>query len=75
MKKQSQIGMLVLVVIMMTAYGCKKNQSVSPIVGHWGCEQYVSCRTDSLGVEIWDTSRFEAIAGGEYELFFNQDGS
>ena len=75
MKKQSQIGMLALVVIMVTAYGCKKNQSVSPIVGHWGCEQYVSCRTDSLGVEEWDTSWFEAVAGGEYELFFNADGS
>lgn len=75
MKKLSQIGMLALVVFMVTAFGCNKNQSVSPIVGHWGCEQYVSCRTDSLGVEEWDTSWFEAVAGGEYELFFNADGS
>jgi len=75
MNKWSQIGMLVLVVVMTTTFGCKKNQSFSPIVGHWCCEQYVSCRTDSLGVEDWDTSWFEAVAGGEYELFFNADGS
>jgi hypothetical protein len=76
MKKLPQIGILVLIVIMVVIFGCKKkNQTVSPIVGHWGCEQYVSCRTDSLGVEEWDTSWFEAVAGGEYELFFNADGS
>jgi hypothetical protein len=75
MKKLSQIGMLALVVFMVTAFGCNKNQPVSPIVGHWGCEQYVSFRTDSLGVEVWDTLWFEAVAGGEYELFFNADGS
>lgn len=56
--------------------GChKEKQPVSPIVGHWGCEEYISCRTDSLGVEQWDTLHFEAVVGGEYELFFREDGS
>ena len=75
-RKKVQIGLVALVAIVMLAFGCrKKSQPVSPIVGHWACEQYVSCRTDSLGAEQWDTLRFEAVAGGEYELFFNADGT
>lgn len=67
---------MAVVAMVMAVSGCnKKNPPVSPIVGHWGCEQYVSCRTDSLGVEQWDTLRFEAVVGGEYELFFNADGT
>ena len=61
--------------MLVAVVACKKNPPVSPIVGHWGCEQYVSCRTDSLGVEQWDTLRFEAVVGGEYEIFFNADGT
>lgn len=67
---------MALVALMLTVSGCKKKKpTVSPVVGHWGCEQYVSCRTDSLGVEQWDTLRFEAVACGEYEIFFNADGT
>lgn len=65
-------GMLLVALVWMA--GCTKKQPVSPFVGHWGCEQYVSCRIDSLGYERWDISRFEAVAGGEYELFFYSDG-
>ncbi len=75
-RKKARIGTVAVVALMLAEAGCmKKMQTVSPIVGHWGCEQYVSCRTDSLGVERWDTLRFEAVAGGEYELFFNTDGT
>lgn len=73
--KKAQIGIMAVAALLMAVTACKKNPPVSPIVGHWGCEQYVSCRTDSLGVEQWDTLRFEAVVGGEYELFFNADGT
>lgn len=74
--KSVQIGLLAFVVVALAVGGCKKKkQPFSPIVGHWGCEQYVSCRTDSSGVARWDTLCFEAVAGGEYELFFNADGT
>ena len=67
---------MALVALMVMLTGCKKGKTTSsPLVGHWGCEQYVSCRTDSLGVEQWDTLKFEACEGGEYELFFNADGT
>ncbi len=69
-----RIGLAAIVAAALLA-ACSKPESTAAIVGHWGCEQYVSCRTDSLGVEHWDTLRYEAVAGGEYELFFNADGT
>lgn len=74
--RKIQIGAMAVLALMVTVCGCgKKKQLESPIVGHWGCEQYVSCRTDSLGVETWDTSWFAVGEGCEYELFFNADGT
>lgn len=76
MKRKTVIAtMSVLAVAIALLSSCNKTQTLSPIVGHWGCEQYVSCRTDSLGTEHWDTLRYEAVAGGEYELFFNANGT
>ena len=41
------------------------------VCGHWGCEQYVSCRTnDSTGVAQWDTLLYEVGEGHGYEVFF-----
>lgn len=75
-RKKVQISVMVLVALLMSALGCRKESQIgSPVVGHWACEQYVSCRTDSIGVGQWDTLRFEAVAGGEYEVFFNADGT
>lgn len=46
------------------------------VVGHWGCEQYVSCRTnDSTGIVRWDTSHYVVGEGHGYELFFYNDRS
>ena len=73
--KKVRIGIVMVVAGMALASCGKKTLPVSPLVGHWGCEEYVSCRTDSLGAEQWDTLRFEAVAGGEYEIFFNADGT
>ena len=75
-RKQSFVGIMIFIALIAMAAGCKKKDPVvSPLVGHWGCEQYVSCRTDSLGVEHWDTTRFEVAAGCDYELFLNENGT
>ena len=77
MKRKTVIATLFVLAIALAAIltSCRKTQTLSPIVGHWGCEQYVSCRTDSLGHEQWDTLYFEVATGGDYELFFNTDGT
>ena len=80
MNNQSRIGLLVLTVITVLALGsCGKQgeekYAHSPLVGHWGCEQYVSCRTDSTGFEQWDTLQYEVGIGRGYEVYFYADGS
>ena len=77
MKNKIQIGFLALMaMVLMTMNSCRKPQdeTVIPFVGHWGCEQYISCRTLNDGTEKWDTLQFEACTGGEYELFFYNTG-
>lgn len=56
----------------MVFTACHKPQSIcdAPIVGHWGCEEYISCRIDSLGTEQWDTLQYKAEVGQGYEVFF-----
>lgn len=69
-------AMIVVFFIGMAA--CQKNTTVTdlPIVGHWGCEQYVSHRVDSsAGIDRWDTSNFIVEAGSGYEVYFYSDGS
>ena len=76
MRKKRHIGIGILVALVaMAACNNKIVPSDPMIVGHWGCEQYVSCRTDSLGLPQWDTLQFEAVVGGEYEIFFYPDGT
>jgi len=64
-----------LVLLAMSA--CHKEQRYAncPLVGHWGCEEYVSCRTDSMGYEKWDTLYYEVGEGHGYEVYFYADGS
>ena len=69
---------LVMAALALLALGscCKeKKYAGSPIVGHWGCEQYISCRTDSTGYELWETLNFEVGPGKGYEVYFYEDGS
>ena len=73
--KTVYIGIVAAALLALVSCTKGKLQPNSPMIGHWGCEQYVSCRTDSLGLEQWDTLRFEAVIGGEYEIFFNADGT
>lgn len=78
MKKEVKIGSLGVMLLMMTALVscCKQDETaVSPIVGHWGCKQYVSCRVDSTGYEKWDTLQYEVGPGLGYEVYFYKDGS
>ena len=78
MKTKIRIGFIALVsmVLLMATSSCKKEKYAnSPLLGHWGCEQYVSCRTDSAGVEKWDTLHYEVGEGHGYEVDFYADGS
>ena len=54
---------------------CCHKDPISKLVGHWGCETYISCRTDDDGVEDWDTLQYGVGTGRGYELWFNPDGS
>lgn len=51
-----------------------QNMPVSRIAGHWGCEQYISHRVDSVGVEKWDTLNYAVGPGCAYEVFFYETG-
>ena len=77
MGKKIRIGILVLACMMLTALSsCKEEKYANlPLVGHWGCEQYVSCRTDSLGNEKWESFDYEVGTGHGYEVYFNANGS
>lgn len=75
MKKGIRIGILALLAMVLLASCRKEKYANSPIKGHWGCEKYISCRTDSTGFEQWDTLRYEVGVGRGYEVFFNADGS
>lgn len=77
MEKKIHIGILALVTLfLLTITGCKKEKYANcPLVGHWGCEEYVSCRTDSTGFEKWDTLQYEVGEGHGYEVYFNADGT
>ena len=77
MKNIKQLGLLFLFALALIGIqSCRKpkDETIIPFAGHWGCEQYISCRTDSIGHEDWDTLLFEACTGGEYELFFYNTG-
>lgn len=76
MKKKIHIGFMALVALMMLA-SCHKEEVLldTPVVGHWGCEKYVSHRVDTTaGVDRWDTLCYDASAGGDYEVFFYNTG-
>lgn len=78
MGKKFQIRFVALATLVLLATtSCHKQEKYAelPLVGHWGCEQYISCRTDSTGFEQWDTLQYEVGDGHGYEVYFNADGS
>ena len=64
-----------MVLLAMTSCHKPLEYANSPLVGHWGCEQYISCRSDSAGFEKWDTLQYEVGVGQGYEVYFYADGS
>ena len=52
-----------------------KPVEVDPLLGHWGCETYISCRTEDDGAERWDTLHYEVGTNRGYEVWFRSDGS
>lgn len=67
-----------LVIVALLAFAsCKKATPTenASVFGRWGCEQYVSCRTNDDGTEQWVTLHYLVGPGCEYELFFNEDGT
>lgn len=78
MKNKIRIDFMALfALVLLAATACHKQDKYAtlPLVGHWGCERYISCRTDSTGYEKWDTLQYEVGAGRGYEVFFYADGS
>ena len=79
MKNKIRIGFLAsMALVMLAVVSCSKPQKYAecPLLGHWGCETYISCRTDSTtGYEKWDTLCYEVGEGLGYEVFFYADGS
>ena len=77
MKNKIQTGFLALMVAVLLASCCKSKVEVeSPIVGHWGCEKYISHRIDTAnGVDRWDTLYYNVGPGLGYEVLFYADGS
>lgn len=71
-------GLLALAaLVLLTTTSCRKHHEYAgyPIVGHWGCEKYISCRTLSDDTEKWDTLTYEVGEGKGYEVYFYDDGS
>ena len=78
MKNKMRIGVLALAALLVMALNsCQKEEEYAhcPLLGHWGCEQYISCRTDSTEREQWDTLYYEVGTGHGYEVYFYADGS
>lgn len=75
-KNMKRVFLWVSALLMLVATSCDKvNYENLPLLGHWGCEKYISCRVDDDGNEKWDTLNFEVGPGKGYEVFLNADGS
>lgn len=77
MRNKKKIGFLAFLAMLLLA-SCHKEEAevITPVVGHWGCEQYVSHRVDTAaGVDRWDTICYDPHADTiDYELFFYNTG-
>ena len=77
MNNTIKTGFFALILVSLALASCRKTMDnpSNPLVGHWGCEKYVSCRTDSTGYEKWDTLCYEVGPGLGYEVYFYNEGS
>ena len=76
MKNRIRIG-IIMVLVLAGLTSCRKTMDDpnNPLVGHWGCAEYISCRTDSTGFEKWDTLYYSVGEGLGYEVFFYDNNS
>ena len=77
-KRHHIIGLVLTAMFLLALSSCHKDKeqyAECPLLGHWGCEQYISCRTDSTGYEKWDTLQYQVGTGHGYEVYFFSDGS
>jgi hypothetical protein len=75
--KVKSVFLALTALVLLTVTSCVKPEEevTSPLVGHWGCEKYVSCRTDNTGYEKWDTLLYNVGEGLGYEVFFYANGT
>ena len=67
---------LAVVAVLLVCVACHKTKIDAPIVGHWGCEDFIKCTTDEVtGVITWDTTHYEVCEGKGIEVFFHSDGT
>lgn len=77
MINKTKIGFVALLAMLLLASCHKeKEEVITPVVGHWACEQYVSHRVDTAaGVDRWDTICYDPHADTiDYEVFFYATG-
>lgn len=74
--KKLIVKCLAVAVVLLVCVACHKTKIDAPIVGHWGCEDFIKCTTDeTTGATIWDTTHYEVGEGLGIEVFFNSDGT
>lgn len=73
--KTKNLRTIVLALSAILLASCCHKEPVNQLVGHWGCETYISCRTHDDGSEQWDTLHYDVGSGQGYELWFREDGS
>lgn len=74
MRRKAFITITAIIASLLLA-SCCHEELPNKLVGHWGCETYISCRTNDDGSEQWDTLYYGVGNGRGYELWFNNDGS
>lgn len=79
MKNTLKIGLfLCLATAFLVLASCCKtvDNPTHALVGHWGCEHYVSHRVDTTaGIDRWDTLYYSVGPGLGYEVYFYNEGS
>lgn len=69
------IAVMTLLAILGLSSCCHKEPMSVQLLGHWGCERYISCRELDNGSQRWDTLNYVVGEGHGYELWFREDGS
>lgn len=60
------------IAILLFFASCGNNSSFTRLEGTWGCETYISMRTNADGTPKYDTINYEVGEGKGYELYFKE---